>query len=96
LPVVAEVADSYADEDIAFLAVAGRSDFDSSAARAEELFGDRLLWGLDDSIWDLYGIPYQPVTVLITGGDTIVDAWPGALEADVIRERIDNLIALSS
>ena len=94
MPVVAEISQDYTDS-VAFLAVAGRSDFGSTEARANDLFGDALLWGLDDSIWDLYGIPYQPATVLITGGDTIVDAWPGALSADEIRSRIDNLVALS-
>lgn len=79
-----------------FLGVAGRSDIDSTAAAAESLFGDSLLWGLDDSLWDLYGIPYQPATVLITGGDTIVDAWPGVLDESEMRARIDNLIAVSS
>ncbi len=78
-----------------FVAVAGRSDIDTTAARAEDLFGDALLWGLDDSIWDLYGVPYQPVTFLITGGDTIVDGWPGILEAAQIRSRLDNLVAVS-
>ena len=68
----------------------------STADAADALFGDALLWGLDESIWDLYGVPYQPVTFLITGGDTIVDGWPGLLDESDIRSRIDNLVALSS
>ncbi len=94
MPVVANISQDYEDE-VAFVAVAGRSDLGSTAERADELFGDALLWGLDDSIWDLYGVPYQPVTFLVTGGDTIVDGWPGALDESEIRTRIDNLLALS-
>ena len=78
-----------------FLGVAGRSDVDSTEARAEELFQDRLIWGLDDSLWELYGVPYQPVTFLITGGDVVVDGWPGILDESEIRSRIDSLIAVS-
>jgi hypothetical protein len=95
LPVVADIADEYSDQ-VVFLGVAGRAGFDETAARAEELFQDRLIWGLDDSIWDLYGIPYQPVTVLLAGNDVIVDGWPGILDEAEIRQRIDALIAVSS
>lgn len=76
-----------------FLAVAGRAGFDETAQRAAGLFSDRLLWGLDDSIWDLYGIPYQPVTLLISGNDVIVDTWAGALGEDELRSRIDQFLA---
>ena len=69
---------------------------EATAGRADELFGDALLWGLDDSIWELYGVPYQPVTFLITGGDTIFDGWPGLLDEADIRTRIDNLVAVSN
>ncbi len=95
MPVIAEISKDYSGQ-VEFVAVAGRADFDSSAARAEELFGDALLWGLDDSIWDLYGIPYQPATVLITGGDVVVDTWPGLLDESDIRARIDSLVALGA
>lgn len=78
-----------------FLGVAGRSDFDSTEERAQELFQDRLIWGLDDSLWELYGVPYQPVTFLITGGDVVVDSWPGILDESEIRSRIDSLVAVS-
>ncbi len=94
MPVVAQIAEDYSDQ-VVFLAVAGRAGFDETAARAEELFGDRLMWGLDDSIWELYGIPYQPATVLLAGNDVAVDAWPGALDEAEIRQRIDALIAVS-
>jgi hypothetical protein len=95
LPVVAEISQDYQDS-VEFVAVAGRSNLEATAARADELFGDALLWGLDDSIWELYGVPYQPVTFLITGGDTIVDGWPGLLDEADIRTRVDNLVAVSN
>ena len=95
MPVVAQVANDYEDQ-VEFVAVAGRSDFDSTANRAAELFGDELLWGLDDGIWDQYGVSYQPVTFLITGNDIIVDGWPGILDEATMRERLDALVALGA
>ncbi len=95
MPVVAEISKDYAG-DVEFVAVAGRSDIGSTETRAAELFGDALTWGLDDSIWDLYGVPYQPVTFLITGSDIIVDGWPGLLDESEIRNRLDALVALNA
>ena len=63
MPVVDKVAVDYGD-DVRFLAVAGRSDADKAAKRADKLF-ENLDWGMGDDIWDLFGIPYQPVTILI-------------------------------
>ncbi len=94
MPVVADIADDYRDE-VVFLGVAGRADFDETAETAAELFGDRITWGLDDSIWDLYGVPYQPVTMLITGDDVIVDQWAGLLDEADIRAKIDGLVTVS-
>ncbi len=94
MPVIDDVAAEYL-EDVTFLAVAGRSDLGSTAAAADELFSDNLMWGLDESVWDLYGIPGQPASVLITNG-VIVDQWFGAVGADVLRERLDRLVELSS
>lgn len=94
MPVVDEVAADY-DDDIRFVAVAGRSGLDDTAAAADALFS-RLDWGLDDSIWDLYGVFGQPVTVLITGSDVVVDTWAGALGGDEIRARLDSLVALGA
>jgi hypothetical protein len=91
LPVIADISDDYRDE-VVFLGVAGRGSLEDTAARADELFGERITWGLDDSIWDLYGVPYQPVTVLITGDDHVVDTWAGVLEEDEIRSKLDDLV----
>ena len=75
MPVVDQIAEDYQDR-VRFVAVAGRSDLESSAAAADALFAN-LEWGLDDSVWDLYGVPYQPVTFLITGDDIIFERFDG-------------------
>lgn len=94
MPVVAEVADGY-EEEVAFVAVAGRSDPGAAEARAKQLFGDGLAWGIGDDVWDLYGVRGQPVTVLLAGNDVVVDSWFGNLPADELVTRIDDLIAIS-
>jgi hypothetical protein len=70
--------------------VAGRSNPGASAEAAVELFSDNLLWGYDESIWDLYGVPGQPASVLIQSG-VIVDVWFGALGDEALREKFDSV-----
>jgi hypothetical protein len=91
LPVVDQIALDYQDR-VRFIAVAGRSDYSSTEKQAEKLFS-HLEWGLGDEVWALYGIPYQPVTILITGGDIVFDTWPGVLSESAIRERLDTMLA---
>jgi hypothetical protein len=91
LPVVDNVAADYLDS-VRFIAVAGRSDYGSTAAKASELFSN-LEWGLDESIWDLYAIPGQPASVLITGNDIVVNSWFGEAGEDALRASLDELIA---
>lgn len=75
--------------------MAGRSGLSDTADVAEQLVSN-LEWGLDDSIWDLYGVPYQPVTFLITGDDIIFERFDGIRYGpDELRERIDALLATS-
>jgi len=81
---------------VTFLAVAGNN---SDPGRTRERVGvwfspDRILWGLDESIWPLYGVPYQPFTVLISSDDVIIDFWFGALSEEQIRARLDALVAV--
>lgn len=59
------------------------------------MFSDNLLWGLDDSLWKLYGIPGQPSSILITDG-VVVDRWFGEVGEQELRKRLDNLVSLSS
>jgi hypothetical protein len=94
LPVIDEVATDYVDK-VTFLAVAGRGDLGATAEEAERLFTENLLWGLDNSIWGLYGVPGQPASVLIVDS-VIVDMWFGAVGEEELRSRLDNLVSLSS
>jgi len=75
--------------------VAGRSDFDSSAAVAGDLLSENVKWGLDDSIWDLYDVLGQPASVMITGDDFIVDVWYGAIGEEQLRAKFDYLVSLT-
>lgn len=94
MPVVDSVAADYQDE-VAFLAIAGKSDMGSTASEAANLLSDNVPWGLDDSIWDLYGVPGQPATILVAQG-VIVDQWFGVQSEEFLRERIDQLIELGA
>jgi len=85
------VARDYLDQ-VRFIAVAGRSDLASTTARANELFAF-LDWGLDDSIWELYNVPYQPYSVLITGDDIVMNEWFGAVNEAELRAELDRLVA---
>lgn len=80
------------------MAPAWKSSFEATADRADELFqSGEILWGLDEEeeIFALYGVPYQPVTVLIAGDETVVEAWDGLRPEQEIRGALDGLIALS-
>lgn len=97
MPVVDDLAAGYSDQ-VDFVAPAWKSDLASTEARARELFqSGAIMWGLDSEelIFGLYGVPYQPVTVLIASDDTIVETWPGLRDKDDIREAIQRLIGLS-
>jgi hypothetical protein len=98
LPVVDKLAAEYSDR-IDFVAPAWKSSFAATEDRANEILvsGD-VLWGLDEDedIFNLYGVPYQPVTVLIAGDDTVVEAWPGLRDEAEIRAALENLISISS
>lgn len=97
MPVVDKLAAEYADR-VDFVAPAWKSSFELTEARALELFqSGEIMWGLDEeqTIFGLYGVPYQPVTVLIAADDTVVQAWPGIRDEAEIRAALDELIALS-
>ena len=91
MPVVDQVAAEYQGQ-VDFVAIAGRSDLASTAAEADRLFGDNLIWGLDDSIWDLYGARYQPITFAITADGKIANTWYGIVGANEMRTVIDGLL----
>ncbi|HVR77639.1 MAG TPA: hypothetical protein VMS99_04530 [Acidimicrobiia bacterium] len=80
---------------IDFVAPAWKADLDATTARAEELFqSGEVLWGLDqdEEIFALYGVPYQPVTILIGADRTVYETWPGLRDEQEIREALERLI----
>ena len=96
MPVVDSLAAEYSDR-VDFVAPAWRSTFELTKARAEQLFlSGQIIWGLDEEeeIFGLYGVPYQPVTVLIAADGTVVEAWDGLRAEEEIRASLDELIAL--
>ncbi len=95
MPVVDEISGDYAGE-VSFLAVAWKGSLEDTADVAADLMpSGRIKWGLDaeEAIFAAYGVPYQPVTVMIGADKTIVDAWPGALSEDEIRAKLDALLS---
>jgi hypothetical protein len=95
LPVVDEISADYEGE-VTFLAVAWKgTPEDTADAAADIMPSGRIKWGLDaeEAVFAAYGVPYQPVTVMIGADKTIVDAWPGALSEDEIRAKLDTLVS---
>jgi thiol-disulfide isomerase/thioredoxin len=94
LPVVDALAQEYGEQ-IAFIAVAGKADYPATEEEANRLFSPLVRWGLDDSIWDLYQVPYQPASFFITGNDVIIESYAGPVPEDEMRALLDELVALS-
>lgn len=97
MPVVDQLAADYADE-VTFLAIAWRGSLDDTRSRAESIMPSGLIrWGLDadESIFEAYGVPYQPVTVLVTHDKIVKTEWPGLKAEDEMRAEIEALIATS-
>ena len=97
MPVVEAIAEDYGDQ-IDFVAPAWKSDFGRTEARAADTFlSGNILWGLDEDedIFEKFGVPYQPVTVLITADHRVANAWAGTMPEDKIRSQLDQLLALS-
>ncbi|MGH8923504.1 MAG: TlpA family protein disulfide reductase [Acidimicrobiia bacterium] len=68
---------------------------EATAERATELIpSGAVVWGLDteEEIFALYGIPYQPATVLIGADKTIFDRWAGARTEEETRAAIEALL----
>jgi len=94
LPVVDAVSNDYLDE-VAFVAIAGRGELGKTTEVATGLFSENLSWGLDDSVWDLYGVRGQPTSLLVDQG-VVVDFWFGAIGDAAIRERFDNALGANA
>lgn len=94
MPVIDQIAQEYGDR-VAFVAPAWKGTFEATTERAGELLPSGvILWGLDteEEIFALYGVPYQPHTVLIADDKTIFASWPGAMTEDEIRAQLDALL----
>lgn len=98
LPVVDQLATEYGDR-VSFVAPAWMGTFDATAARAAELMPSGIIkWGLDEdqSVFSAFGVPYQPVTVLIATDGTVVDSWAGAKSESDMRAALDELVSASA
>ena len=97
MPVIDKLAAEYSDR-IDFVAPAWKGTFEATSQRAAEVLpSGAVMWGLDEAqaIFELFGVPYQPVTVLIAHDDTVVEAWPGVRSEEEIRQALENVIALA-
>ncbi len=95
MPVVDQLAQEYGS-DVAFVAVAWKGSEEATASRAAEILpSGSVRWGLDaeEAIFDAYGVPYQPVTVLITHDKIVKASWPGLRDESAIRAEIEDLMA---
>ena len=78
------------------MAPAWKASLDATADRAAEILPSGIVkWGLDvdEQVFQAYGIPYQPASVMIAADGTIVDSWAGARGEDELREALEALIA---
>jgi hypothetical protein len=78
------------------VAVAWKAPFGKTDSRARELLqSGNVMWGLDDEeeVFGLYGVPYQPVSILVTHDKIIRTGWVGALGEVKLRAELDALLA---
>lgn len=95
MPVIDEVSADYADQ-VTFLAVAWKGSLEDTTARAEQLLtSGNVLWGLDveEEVFSAYGVPYQPVSVLVTHDGIVKTSWAGAVGEVELRAELDALVA---
>ena len=98
MPVIDALSNEYGDR-VSFVAPAWNSTFEATRAAAENLMpSGNILWGLDEdkAVFEAYGVPYQPVTVLIAADGTIFDAWPGVRGETELRDALDRLVSATA
>lgn len=68
---------------------------DTASRAAQLLTSGNVLWGLDaeEAIFSAYGVPYQPVSVLITHDGIVKTSWAGAVGEADLRAELDALVA---
>ena len=82
-----------------FLAPAWKGTFPATEQRAKELLPSGVVrWGLDadETVFEAFGVPYQPQTVLIAADGTIFDGWAGARGEGSMREALEALVSDSA
>jgi hypothetical protein len=93
LPVVDQISRDYA-ESVTFIAPAWKGTLPATTNRAKELMPSGVIqWGLDERVFEAFGVPYQPVTVLIAADGTIFESWAGFRDEQSIRQALDNLVS---
>ena len=83
---------------VAFVAPAWKADLSATTQKANQLLSSgAVMWGLDERqrIFSAYKVGYQPVTVLIGADKTIVKQLFGGQPSSVLREAIEELLAIS-
>lgn len=79
-----------------FIAPAWKGTLPATTNRAKELMPSGVIrWGLDEreAVFEAFGIPYQPVTVLIAADGTIFQSWAGFRDEESIRQALDDLVS---
>jgi hypothetical protein len=68
---------------------------DTASRAAELLTSGNVRWGLDaeEAIFAAYGVPYQPVSYLITHDGIVKTSWAGAVGEAELRAELDALVA---
>lgn len=94
LSVVDRLAAEYSDR-VDFVALAGDSELEPTRRQADRLLvSGQVKWGVDPDreIFDLYDVPFPPVTVLIAEDGSVVEAWDGLRPESELRSAIESLI----
>ncbi len=94
MPVVDQLAAEYEGR-VTFVAPAWKGTLEDTTARAAEILpSGAVKWGLDaeEQIFAAYGVPYQPMTFLISADKQVVDTWSGIRSEEELRAALDRLI----
>jgi len=91
LPVVDSIAPDY-DGEVTFLAIGWKGSLEATERRAAELMpSGKVLWALDESVFETYEVFGQPVTFAISADKVIIDQWFGIRNEGEIRATLDIL-----
>lgn len=80
------------------MAPAWKSTEAATNAAGEGFFpSGNVFWGLDvnEDVFGAYGIPYQPVSVLIAHDQTVYAEWAGMRSSSEVEALLDEVVALA-